>query len=212
MTGESRRIDAVLFDLGGVLIEIVGAERMLAWVPSLGNIDELWRRWLRSPAVRRYETGNATRAEFADAVIAEFGLPVAPDTFLAEFAWWPRTLFPGATALLEELAPTFTLASLSNTNELHWERFTRDWDLPSRFHANFPSHAVGRLKPDADYFEYVLDSLGVAPDRAVFVDDNPVNVGAAARLGVHARRAVGPEAVRKVLRDLGIRHSNGQTP
>ena len=178
------RIDAILFDLGGVLIELAGVERMLAWSPSLGTTEELWRRWLGSPAVRGYETGRTDRAAFADAIIAEFGLPVGRDAFLDEFAWWPRTLHPQAGALLASLAPRYTLASLSNTNELHWERFERQWSLPSMFHHNFPSYAVGKLKPDADYFEHVLDAIDVRAEHALFVDDNRINVEAARAVGL----------------------------
>lgn len=198
------RLDVVLLDLGGVLIELVGVERMLEWAPDLGTTDELWRRWLHSPAVRRYETGDGTREQFADGVIAEFGLPVDRDAFLAEFAWWPRALFDGVDELLSSLARRYTVASLSNTNELHWERFSREWSLPERFHHNFPSHEVGRLKPDAGYFLHVLDALGVPPERSLFVDDNAINVAAAAKLGIVARRAVGPEGVRAVLAALGL--------
>lgn len=198
------RIDALLFDLGGVLIETVGAERMLQWCPSLPDTESLWRRWLASPSVRSYETGRATRGEFAASVIAEFGLPIGPEAFLAEFAWWPRRLFDDSIALLDAMKPRYTLASLSNTNELHWQRFTEQWDLPSRFHANFPSYAVGRLKPDADYFEHVLDTLGVAPQHALFFDDNEVNVAAAAKVGIVARRALGPQGVREALATLNL--------
>jgi len=197
-------IDAILFDLGGVLIEVVGAERMLDWCPSLPDTDALWRRWLASPAVRRYESGQATRDAFAAAVVDEFALGIDAQAFLAEFTWWPRTLHEGAIELLDELRPRYRLASLSNTNELHWERFEREWDLPRRFHANFPSYAVGRLKPDADYFEHVLDALRVPPERALFVDDNAINVAAAARLGIVARRAVGPAGVRAALAEVGL--------
>lgn len=197
-------IDALLLDLGGVIIEVVGAECMLDWCPSLPDTETLWRRWLHSSAVRAYETGRATRAEFARQVIAEFSLPVKPDAFLAEFAWWPRRLYDDAVPLLESLKPRYTLASLSNTNELHWERFDREWELPARFHANFPSYAVGRLKPDADYFQHVLETLEVAPERALFIDDNALNVAAAAKLGIVARRAVGPDGVRGVLDEMGL--------
>jgi FMN phosphatase YigB (HAD superfamily) len=142
----SARIEAVLFDLGGVLIELVGVERMLQWCPALGDTETLWRRWLDSPTVRRYESGKITRGEFAKSLIEKFALPVEPDAFLTEFAGWPRRLYDDAATLLAELKPRFRLASLSNTNELHWERFSREWDLPSHFHANFPSHAVGRAR------------------------------------------------------------------
>lgn len=197
-------IDALLLDLGGVFIEVVGAECMLDWCPSLPDTETLWKRWLHSPAVRSYESGRTTRAEFARDVIAEFALPVEPDAFLAEFAWWPRRLYDGAGPLLESLKARYTLASLSNTNELHWERFDREWNLPAQFHANFPSYAIGRLKPDADYFQHVLETLDVAPERALFIDDNALNVEAAAKLGIVARRAIGPDGVRAILDELGL--------
>ncbi len=198
------RIEAVLLDLGGVVVEIVGADRMLDWCPSLPDLATLWTRWLASPAVRDYETGRTSRAAFGQRVVEEFGLAVDDATFLAEFANWPRRLFEGAPALLDDLARRFRVASLSNTNELHWERFEREWALPARFHANFPSYAVGRLKPDADYFEHVLDALGLAPAQALFVDDHPLNVAAAGRVGLVARRAIGPQGVRAVLEELGL--------
>ena len=198
------RIDAILFDLGGVLIELHGVERMLAWSPSLGTTEELWRRWLGSPAVRGYETGRTDRAAFAEAIIGEFGLPVGRDAFLEEFAWWPKTLHPEASALLASLKPRYTLASLSNTNELHWDRFEREWALPSMFHHNFPSYAVGKLKPDAEYFEHVLDALDVAPANALFVDDNRINVEAARSVGLHARVVPGFHGLAPVLAELGI--------
>jgi glucose-1-phosphatase len=200
----TRDIEALLFDLGGVFIEVVGAERMVQWCPALADTDGLWRRWLASPAVRAYESGRSTRQQFAQAVIDEFALPVDTAAFLDEFTWWPRSLYDDATPLLRELKPRYRLASLSNTNELHWERFERDWQLGSHFHANFPSYAVGRLKPDADYFEHVLETLDVAPARALFIDDNALNVEAAARLGINARKAIGPAGVRAVLAELDL--------
>ena len=198
------RIDAILFDLGGVMIELAGVERMLEWSPGLGTTEELWRRWLASPAVRGYETGRTDRAAFAEAIIGEFGLPVDAETFLGEFAWWPRSLHPDAGPLLAALAPRYRLASLSNTNELHWHRFARDWDLPAMFHHNFPSFMVGKLKPDAEYFEHVLDALGIAADRALFVDDNRINVEAARAVGLHARQVPRFEALAPTLAELGI--------
>jgi putative hydrolase of the HAD superfamily len=196
--------DAILFDLGGVLIELTGVERMLEWCPGIATTEELWRRWLHSPAVRRFEVGAATDEEFADEIVREFDLPVTPGAFLAAFEYWPRSLYPGVTELLASLAPRFRLASVSNTNALHWARFCREWALDASFHANFPSHEVGRLKPDADYFDHVVTALGFDRARILFVDDNRINVDAAASYGLTARHVPHFHALAPVLAGLGV--------
>ncbi len=198
------RIDVILFDLGGVLIELAGVEKMLEWSPDLRTPEELWRRWLRSDAVRRFETGATRRDLFAREIVAEFGVPVSEDEFLEAFTWWPRAVFPGAHALLASLRDRYRLASVSNTNEIHWQRFSEQWRLDEAFHRNFPSHLVGKLKPDADYFAHVVEAMGVPAERVLFVDDNVINVEAAAALGIAAHRVVGVDGARATLRDLRL--------
>ena len=139
-------IDVILFDLGGVLVELAGVEKMLEWSPGIDSTEELWRRWLRSDAVRRFETGATDRDAFARDVIAEFGVPVPADEFLAAFTWWPRAVLPGAHELLASLRDRYRLASVSNTNEIHWARFSGQWSLDRAFHHNFPSHLVGQAE------------------------------------------------------------------
>ncbi len=208
-TDTARDIDVVLFDLGGVLVELAGVGKMLEWAPALGDSDELWRRWLHSDAVRRFETGRIGRDEFAAALVAEFALPVGHDEFIDAFTWWPRNVYPGAMELLSRMRERCTIASVSNTNEIHWDRFTNTWRLADAFHYNFPSHAVGKLKPDADYFEHVLDALGVPAERVLFIDDNAINVDAAARLGLHARRVAGVDGARAAFEELGLLSRGG---
>jgi HAD superfamily hydrolase (TIGR01509 family) len=200
----SQRIDVILFDLGGVLIELAGVEKMIEWSPGIGSTDELWRRWLHSDAVRRFETGLIGRDDFASALIGEFGVPVGPDEFLAAFTWWPRSVYPGAFELLAAMRERFRLASVSNTNEIHWDRFSNTWSLDAAFHHNFPSHLVGKLKPDADYFEHVLEAMGAPAQRTLFIDDNAINVDAAARLGILTRRVAGVAGAQAAFRELGL--------
>lgn len=199
-----RDIEVVLFDLGGVLVELAGVGKMLEWAPALGSTDELWRRWLHSDAVRRFETGRIGRDEFATALVDEFALPVSHGEFIEAFTWWPRSVFPGAMELLSRMRERYRIASVSNTNEIHWERFAGPWSLADAFHHNFPSHLVGKLKPDAEYFEHVLADLDVPAHRVLFIDDNIINVESAARLGLHARRVVGVDGAAAAFHELGL--------
>jgi putative hydrolase of the HAD superfamily len=102
------------------------------------------------------------------------------------------------------LRPHFRLASVSNTNEIHWDRFSNTWKLDSAFHHNFPSYLVGKLKPDAEYFEHVLAALDVPASRVLFIDDNAINVEAAATLGMHTRRVAGVDGARRAFVELGL--------
>lgn len=201
---DAHDIDVVLFDLGGVLIELAGVGKMLEWAPDLGSTDELWRRWLHSEAVRRFETGRIGRDEFAAALVGEFALPVGHGEFIEAFTWWPRSVYPGAMELLAQMRGRYRIASVSNTNEIHWERFASAWSLDAAFHHNFPSHRVGKLKPDADYFEHVLAELDVPAPRVLFIDDNQINVDGAARVGMLARRVAGVDGARKAFAELGL--------
>jgi putative hydrolase of the HAD superfamily len=197
------RFEVILFDLGGVLIELSGVAQMCAWT-GIAESEELWRRWLTSPGVRSFETGRATAAEFAAAMCLEFALPVGAAEFMAEFALWPRGVFPGAHELLGALASRHRLAALSNNNAVHWERISRDMGLGGYFGASFLSHEIGLIKPDRAVFEHVVEALGCAPGRVLFLDDNRLNVEQAALVGMVAHRVAGVQETAALLVSLGL--------
>jgi HAD superfamily hydrolase (TIGR01509 family) len=196
--------DLLVFDLGGVLVENVGVERLSAWMSTPPTPEELWRTWLLSPTVRAFESGTLPAAQFAARIIAELSLPVCPEEFLTTFAACVTQLYPGALDLLRHLSQSYRLASLSNTNDIHWHRCLYEMELATVFHYHFPSHKTGRLKPDRAAFEYVIAQTDCLPERILFVDDNQLNVDSAAALGMVARRTVGTLEVQQVLREFGI--------
>ena len=49
---------AILLDLGGVLVEIAGEREMLKLLGSNFSREQMWARWLASPAVRTHERGE----------------------------------------------------------------------------------------------------------------------------------------------------------
>jgi glucose-1-phosphatase len=197
-------VDILLFDVGGVLVQLSGVETMLRWMGPAAGSDELWRMWLKSRAVRQFETGQIDEIEFSIAVTSEFGLCVGPQEFLQSFIGWPTGLYPGTLEMLARIPLTYRRAMLSNSNALHWPRVLNDMNLGSAFDSHFVSHITGRIKPDADAFEHVVDSLGCAPANVLFLDDNKINVEAAQNIGMHAVRVQGPVEVQSALTELGI--------
>ena len=182
----NRPFDAIVFDLGGVLIELGGVTRMLELLDHRVTVEELWTRWLSSPSVREFETGRMDADQFALRLLAEFELSISPAQFIAEFTVWPKGLYPGTIDLLQALAPQYTVACLTNTNTLHWPRICDELGLRPHFAMHFASHLIGLLKPDRAIFEHVIDRLGHTPERILFLDDNALNVESARSVGISA--------------------------
>tara|TARA_B110000438_G_scaffold63529_1_gene64022 strand:+ start:289 stop:909 length:621 start_codon:yes stop_codon:yes gene_type:complete len=196
-----RNITTVLFDLGGVLIELGSLSEMMATSPY--SDEDIWKGWTRSLSVRCYESGACTSEEFATNMVDEFKLSITATEFIEKFRQWPKRTYPGSQSLLDNLSGKFRLACLSNTNHTHWEGFLCDQEIMASFSDVFLSHQTGVLKPDDAAFIHVLNSLGVSAEAILFFDDNPGNVSAARRMGMNAECAKTPEGVIEALNEVG---------
>ena len=177
---------------------------MIEWTP--GNLTEeaLWAKWLHSDAVRAFESGEIDPDTFAQSTIDEFELRVSSSEFLSAFETWIDGLFDGVDDLIAELRPVYRLATMSNTNTIHWPKLTQEMGLGHLIDTHYPSHQTGLLKPDRDAFENVISELGSPPDRILFFDDNQLNVSAALEVGLNARVVRGPEDIRAELQRLDL--------
>jgi HAD superfamily hydrolase (TIGR01509 family) len=53
------------------------------------------------------------------------------------------------------------------------------------FDEQFYSFELGFAKPEAGYFQTIMDRIGVAPARVLFIDELEDNVGGACQIGIH---------------------------
>ena len=201
-------VQVVLFDIGGVLVELSGVATMLRWLGPGVTVDEMWRRWLSSDVVRRFESGRATPEEFSAQIIHDMSLPVSEEEFLLTFTGWLQGLYPGALDMVRSVPGSFTRATLSNTNALHWTRMMQDFELEHAFDHHFASHLTGLLKPDAEVFAHIAKTLGCPPQAIFFLDDNLLNVDAARNAGFRSVRVQGASEARAALMEAGIIHAS----
>ena len=195
-------IDVILFDLGGVLLEL-GPSPVPEYALSDGQQFDLGD-WFRSDTAIAFETGRIGADQFARNLIDGIGLDCSEQEFIDFFTAWPRALFPGVPELLDNLRARYRLALLTNTNELHWPRFIDEFDLLQRFDAVFASHLLGLAKPGREIFLRVSENLGAAPESILFVDDHRDNVNAAAALGYRARLVNGFDELELTLRTNAV--------
>lgn len=193
----------VLFDLGGVLVELGGVGMFGSWI---GETDEaeIWRRWLACPWVRRYERGQCSTGEFARGMVESWSLPIAPGEFLERFRSWVKGLHEGAEELVGAVSPGLVRACFSNTNAVHWDDVFHRLGFDEMFEHSFLSYRMGLVKPDIEAFLHVVRALDVDPGEILFLDDNAINVEGARAVGLDAHRAVGVDGARRVLAARGL--------
>lgn len=196
------KIEVILFDLGGVLIELKPSPFPKDWFPENRSFD--LSQWFKSATALAFERGDISAEEFARALASDLGLTKTTQEILAEFTAWPTGLLPDAHELLVQLGSSHRLAALTNTNELHWPRITGEFHLPQYFSEIYASHRIQSAKPHRDAFLHVVNDLEVAPADILFFDDNPDNVTAAAGIGITSRLARSPDDVRRHLGELGL--------
>ena len=196
-------IRAVVFDMGGVLVELGPLTEILGDDPL--PVDRFWSRWLASPTVRDYEMGGCSVEEFGDRLVAELGLSFSGTELIERFAAWPKGLFDGAVEMIDDLRAEPSppvIAVLSNTNGLHWEGQTDAATVSGLFDRRYLSFQLGLAKPDTDIFEHVIADLDMEPAHIVFLDDNQPNVDAARSVGIDAHLTRGVPEARAVLGEL----------
>jgi glucose-1-phosphatase len=196
-------VDLVLFDLGGVLIEVSGVRAMLE-LTGIESEQELWRRWLTCRWVRRFESGGCSETEFAAGLVADWQLGLSAAAFLEAFRNWPAGPLPGAAELVAQTRASVAAGCFSNTNALHWHDHIAGWPLARLFDHRFLSFELGLLKPDVAAFAHVADLLEVPAGRVLFLDDNAANVAGAEAAGFQAARAAGVEEARQCLVEAAV--------
>ncbi|MDH3714451.1 MAG: HAD family phosphatase [Gammaproteobacteria bacterium] len=198
--------DAILFDLGNVLIE---------WDPrhlyrKLFDGDETsMEHFLATVCTAEWNRQMDAGKPFAEAV-AELQ-QVHPDQSALIAAWhlrWDETLggaIEGSVQILAELRKRgHRLYALTNWSAETFPVARRRFDFLSWFEAIVVSGEVGMSKPDPDIFELALERFRLTPARTLFIDDSEVNVATAQRLGVHAVHFQNAHQLQAVLSGVGV--------
>jgi putative hydrolase of the HAD superfamily len=192
-------IEVVVFDLGGVLLQLKDP------VTNFGlnfSEAEFLERWLKSPSVREFERGASDAETFGRAIVRELGLAMNWREFLQRFDAWPEQIYPETAVLLDAIPESIGRALLSNTNAAHWGRSDISAALCGGFDKTFLSFRTGLLKPDRAAFAQVTEAYGMPADAFLFFDDNPLNVSAAAAAGMQAVLSKGPGDALRVLQQM----------
>ena len=197
-------IKIILFDLGGVLVELAGLKRMAELTRAKITPDELARRWAASEYVQLYESGKCSTEIFAAGIVKELDMDITPEDFIGEFPLYAKDFFPGVVELLQKLNPKYTLACLSNTNAIQWMGLCERISIDKYFQHSFLSYEIGIMKPELEIYTYTIEKLGFSPDEIVFFDDSEANVQAAVKAGMNAHRVLDFNDLKDKMKTLNL--------
>jgi 2-haloacid dehalogenase len=195
---------AILFDLGGVLID---------WNPRYlyhqvyGAAETEF--FLANVCTSSWNLAMDKGRPFAEAIPEK---QKAWPEYHEAIQWWEtrwedmlKGPIPGTVELLAELkARDFPLYALTNWSAETFPLARERYDFLSWFREIVVSGEVGLVKPDPLIFQFAVERCGFQPGNTVFVDDVLANVEAARTLGFDAIPFTGAASLRRSLVERGL--------
>jgi putative hydrolase of the HAD superfamily len=197
-------INHLVFDMGGVLIEINWHRQVSKLLGMDVPFEEIHAIWGNSKAATDFEHGRTDFDQFTHDFIAEHNLNISKDEFEQEFKDIIVGDFQGAEELLAELQPKYTLSMLSNTNSKHWAILEQNSGVLKYLANPFTSIYFEAMKPDVKIYQRLVEELQCEPNEILFFDDGKMNVDAARAFGINAEQVFGPDDIRQVLETNGL--------
>ena len=198
-------VTTVVFDLGGVLIDWSPYHLYRGLMVDEAEIDAFLEEIGFSAWNAQLDAGRSWPAAVEDLATR---YPHRRALIEAFHARWSETLgeaIDGTVEILRELLDAgVRVIALSNWAADTFPQALERFDFLGWFEGIVISGEVGVGKPDPRIFEALLTRFGLDAADAVFVDDSPANVAAAARLGFHALPFSSPDDFRAELVALGL--------
>lgn len=199
------RIDTVIFDLGDVLIAWDPRNLYRKLIPDETVMEDFLVRVCTNEWNARQDAGRSLADGTAELLAA---FPQHETWIRAFYDRWPEMLggvIEGTEKLLRDLkAAGYRVLALTNWSAETFPLAQRLFPILGEFEGIVVSGLEGMIKPDPAIYRLLCERYQVSPARAVFIDDNPRNVAAAADLGMHGIRFTAPPRLGDELRSLGL--------
>jgi putative hydrolase of the HAD superfamily len=202
----SGQFDAVLFDVGGVLLTNGWDHNERATLFEQFHLDKADFEARHPEPYDALERDTISMAEYLDATIFYEPRSFTPEEFIEAMKLVSIPIPSNAIGILGEIAASdkYLVGTLNNESRLLHEYRMEKYNLTRHLDIQLASCYVGMRKPDADIYRRAVDIVGRPAGRILFIDDRKGNADAAAAVGMHAIQFLGEEKLRLELQQLGI--------
>lgn len=193
---ELDNFDAIIFDLGGVILNLNYDLTVIEFEKQIQNLDRgcFFGKKDQLSFFSSYEIGKTQTSTF----IEEFNLFYKKSFSEFEFAiLWNAMILDLPTeriSLVRKLRQKGKkVFLLSNINELHEHAVEKRFNelgekrnFLNEFDKGYYSHKIGLRKPNREIFEFVIDHHSLLPNRTLFIDDSIHHVEGARAVGLNS--------------------------
>jgi glucose-1-phosphatase len=208
----SRKIETIIFDFGGVIIDI-DPELTMKEFGKLGarKLDAEHMNEFVTNIIRKFEKGILTPESFRRRASEFLGIKVSDQEFDDA---WNALLYDipqKRIKAIEDAKKHYQIFLLSNSNEIHYDLYVRDLQLRFGYHEfdelfdkSYFSFDMHLAKPDSLVYEFILNQHDLDPSKTLFIDDNKENIIPAQKLGMCTYHLEKPEKLRNLFGDDGL--------
>ena len=199
------KVEALLFDLGGVVIEI-DFDRVLRHWEALSTLTaaELKSAFYFDEAYQRHERGEIAGGEYFAHLRENLSLKGSDEEIAAGWNSVFVAEIPEVLEAILKVREQWPCYAFTNTNPTHLQAWKSGY--PAVFQAFdrvFISSDLGLRKPERESFDAIAAEIGVALENILFFDDTWENIVGAKKAGLQTVHVQSPSDVRKALANLG---------
>ena len=198
-------IQAVIFDVGGVLLRTEDRAPRQQWEARLGlppgGAEALV---FNSEMGQKAQRGEVLEPELWRWLGQHLGLSPRETAAFRQGFWAGDVLDMGLVALIRQLKHDYQTAVISNYASNLRPELTHQFGIADAFDEIIISCEEKVMKPDPEIFHRALARLGRKPAEAIFIDDFAHNVQAAQDVGLAAIHFQPGMDLAEALRQSGV--------
>lgn len=186
-------IKALIFDMGGVLVDLDIEDCKRAFKESIGyhDIDNIIDACHQKGIYGDLEEGRLSAEEFRAIVLAGSRPGAVAADVDEAMSHILVGIHPAKVQLLRDLSEKYDLYMLSNNNAICLPFSSRMFDeagipLKDIFIKCFFSFEMKALKPSAAFYKAVMREIGLPAEQMLFIDDSQKNVDGSIEAGLPA--------------------------
>jgi epoxide hydrolase-like predicted phosphatase len=197
---------AIIFDLGGVVINVTMDKIFDYWAKETGyNANYIKQIFESEDIFHRFERGEISPTDYKESISCNLGLEINEYKFYNVWNDIFHDLDPRIEDLLDNLKSKFRLVVLTNTNEIHGNKWKNKYkSILNNFEKIFCSYEINARKPEKKAYEIVINYLNMEPKFILFLDDKIENVKVASLLGLKVILVKSTEQMTNDLNKLGL--------